>query len=124
MKDTAILITTFLRDNALFACIKSIRKFYPDIAIFVTDTGHESKEKDDFCFKHKCELFQIAFDAGVCMAKNEGLERIPDHYKYVFMCEDDIIFTELTKLKLLRGILSRRSINMKQKSRTMRLLSA
>jgi len=45
MKDTAILITTFLRDNALFKCIKSIRRLYPNIAIFVTDMGHESKEK-------------------------------------------------------------------------------
>jgi len=71
MKDTVILIMTFLRDDALFACVKSIRKFYPDIAIFVADTGKESKEKDDFCFEYKCELFKLAFDAVVCMAKNE-----------------------------------------------------
>lgn len=108
LKDTAILVTTFLRDDALFACIKSIRKHYPDIAIFITDTGHESKAKDDFCFDHECELFKLAFDAGVCMAKNEGLDMIPDTYKYVFVCEDDIIFKGETKLELLREVLEKR----------------
>ncbi|TES92943.1 MAG: hypothetical protein E3J87_03405, partial [Candidatus Cloacimonadota bacterium] len=108
MKDIAILITTFLRDDALFACVKSIRKFYPNIAIFIADTGHESKEKDDYCFKYKCELFKIALDAGVCMAKNEGLDRMPDSFKYIFVCEDDIIFTAMTKLEILRDILEKR----------------
>ena len=103
-----ILITTFLRDKALFKCIKSIRKVYPDIAIFIADTGHESKSKDDYCTKYNCELFKLPFDAGVCVAKNEGIERIPDRYRYVFMCEDDIIFTEMTRLEILRDILEQR----------------
>ncbi len=109
MKDTAVFITTFLRDDALFNCVKSIRKFYPDIAIFVVDTGHESKTKNDFCLDYKCTLIKIAFDSGVCRAKNEGLESIPDSYKYVFVCEDDIIFTEETRLEVLRDILEKRT---------------
>ena len=109
MKDFCILTTTFLRDDALFKCIKSIRRIYPDIAIFVADTGHESKAKDDFCFEHKCELFKLPFDVGVCVAKNEGLERIPDSYKYIFVCEDDIIFTEETKIEILREILEKKN---------------
>lgn len=108
-KDTAVLITTFLRDDALFACVKSIRTFYPDIAIFIADTGHESKMKSDFCFDYKCELFKLPFDVGVCVAKNEGLERIPDKYRHIFMCEDDIVFTKETKLEILREILKKKS---------------
>jgi len=108
MKDVAVLITTFLRDSALFNCVKSIRKFYPDIAIFVADTGHESEAKDKFCPEYKCTLIKVAFDSGVCRARNEGFERIPDSYKYVFVCEDDIIFTEETGLEVLREILEER----------------
>ena len=108
MKDTAILISTFLRDDALFNCVSSIRKFYPDVVIFVADTGHESKSKDDYCTKYRCKLFKLPFDAGVCVAKNEGIERIPDSYRYVFVCEDDIIFTEMTRLEILRDILEER----------------
>ena len=109
MKDICVVITTFLRDDALFACIKSIRRLYSNIAIFVADTGKESKAKDDYCLKHRCELFKLAFDAGVCVTKNEGLERIPDSYRYVFVCEDDIIFTKETMLETLREILEKKS---------------
>lgn len=109
MKDTAILIMTFLRDDALFACVKSIRENYPDIAIFIADTGHESKIKTDFCIEHKCTLFNIGFDAGVCRMKNEGFERLPDNFRYVFVCEDDIVFTAKTKLERLREILESRN---------------
>ena len=108
MKDVAVLITTFLRDNALYNCVKSIRKFYPDIAIFVADTGNESDEKDKFCSDHKCTLIKVAFDSGVCRARNEGLERISNNYMYVFVCEDDIIFTEETRLETLMQILEER----------------
>ena len=105
MKNTAVLITTFLRDNALFNCIRSIRKHYPDIAIYVADTGHESKQKIDFCYKHSCTLFNVGFDVGVCAMRNEGLERIPDKFRYVLVCEDDIVFTAETKLGALENIL-------------------
>ena len=105
MKNTAVLITTFLRDNALFNCIRSIRKHYPDIAIYVADTGHESKQKIDFCYKHNCTLFNVGFDVGVCAMRNEGLERIPDKFRYVLVCEDDIVFTAETKLGALENIL-------------------
>ena len=108
MKDTAVIITTFLRDDALFDCIASIRKFYPDIAIFVADTGRESEHKDKFCSDHKCTLIKVPFDSGVCKARNEGLVRISNNYKYVFVCEDDIIFTEETELETLRKILEER----------------
>ena len=108
MKDTCVMITTFLRDDALFNCVKSIRKFYPDVTIFIADTGHESKAKDNFCSKYKCELIKAAYDSGVCIARNEGFEKIPDRYKYVFICEDDIIFTKDTKLEVLRDVLQKR----------------
>lgn len=109
MKDTAILITTFLRDNALFDCVRSIRRRYSDIAIYIADTGHENTAKANFCVNHNCTLIPLGFDAGVCMAKNAGLERIPKKYKYVFICEDDIIFTAKSKIEDLRKLLEARA---------------
>lgn len=108
MKDVCVLIPTLLRDNALFDCVRSIRKHYPQIAIYIVDTGHESEEKRKFCKKHKCVLINHNLDAGVCSAKNEGLRQIPEEYKYVFVCEDDIMFTDKTKIEDLREILEKR----------------
>jgi len=105
MDDTAVLITAFLRDNLLFRCIKSIRKFYPEIPIFIGDNGKPSKKKDVFCSEYDCTHFELPFDLGVAGVRNESLKRIPSKYKYIMVCEDDVIFTTETKLETLRAII-------------------
>jgi len=105
MKDTAVLVTTFLRDELLFRCIKSIRRYYPDIPIFVGDNGKSNLEKKNFCSEHQCMLFELPFDLGVGGTRNETLKRIPSKYRYIAIVEDDIIFTESTKLESWKRIL-------------------
>jgi len=97
--DIAILITTFMRDDALFQCIKSIRKYYPDIAVFVGDNGKSNKKKSDFCKSHNCTYVQAPFDCGVGATRNFVFKKIPVKYKFVMICEDDIIFAAETKLE-------------------------
>jgi len=105
MKDTAILVTTFLRDELLFRCIKSIRKYYKDIPIFIGDNGRPSEKKTKFAERYNCVLFELPFDLGVAGVRNESLKRIPDEYEFIVICEDDIIFTKETKLECWRKIL-------------------
>jgi len=103
---TAILITTFMRDAALFRCIKSIRKYYPDIAIFVGDNGKANKNKTEFLNQQKCDYIKAPFDCGVGETRNKTFEKMPAQYKYVMICEDDIVFTEETKLENWMSILA------------------
>ena len=99
LKDTAILITTFMRDVALFRCVKSVKEYYPDITIFVADNGKPNAKKDRFCKEHKCSLVTSPFDSGVGSARNAVFSILPKQYKYVVICEDDALFTGETKLK-------------------------
>lgn len=96
--DTAILVTTFMRDSALFQCVKSIRKYYPDIAIFVGDNGKPNTKKDDFCKDNKCFYIKTPFDCGVGATRNKVFEAMPKQFKYIVICEDDVLFTEETRL--------------------------
>ena len=105
MNNTAVLVTTFLRDDHLFRCIKSIRKFYPDIAIYVSDNGEWSSEKTQFCLDHNCIYHKLSFDLGVSASRNEVLKLMPKKYKYIVICEDDIVFTKHTKLETWHTIL-------------------
>jgi len=105
MKDTAILVTTFLRDSLLYRCIESIRQYYPKTAIFVGDNGKPSKEKTAFCDEHKCTLISLPFDLGVAGVRNASLRKIPKRYTYIVICEDDIIFTAETRLETWRAVL-------------------
>lgn len=105
MEDTAILITTFLRDDALSGCVKSIRKHYLDIAVFIANTGHASNKINELCSFHRCTLVKVPFDSGVCYARNEAMALIPKEYKYIVILEDDIVFNKKTKLETWRAIL-------------------
>ncbi|MBE3087780.1 MAG: glycosyltransferase [Chloroflexi bacterium] len=105
IRDTAIVITTFLRDAALFRCVESIRKFYPDIAIFVGDNGQESAFKANFLKAQNCTYFPLPFDIGVSGVRNETLKLIPPQYEYLFIAEDDFVFTDKSKLERLRAVL-------------------
>jgi len=105
MDETAILITTFLRDNLLFRCVKSIRQYYPDIPIYVGDNGYHTDEKRQFCKEQHCAYLELAFDLGVSGVRNEALNAMPEKYKYILICEDDIEFDGETDLVKLHAVL-------------------
>lgn len=103
--DTCILITTFLRDDCLIRCIESIRRYYPDIKIYVGDNGRPTDKKRIFCRHHNCEYLELPFDCGVSETRNKSFKQISPDYKYVAVIEDDIIFTDGTALETWRQIL-------------------
>lgn len=110
MDDTALLITTFLRDELLFRCISSVRKYYPDIAIYVGDNGNHTAEKQEFIDSvNNCTYLKLPFDCGVGGTRNEAIKEIPAKYKYLVIVEDDILFINATKLESWRKILDRES---------------
>lgn len=104
-KDTAILVTTFLRDELLFRCINSIRNFYPDVKIYVGDNGKATAKKRKYCEEKNCRYLDLPFDLGVAGVRNAALNEISKRFKFVMIVEDDIIFTDQTKLEKLRMIL-------------------
>jgi len=99
LDDVAILVTTFMRDSALFQCIKSIRAYYPNIAIFVADNGKPNEKKKQFCKTHECTLVTSPFDSGVGSARNAVFSVLPEQYRHVVICEDDVLFTDETRLE-------------------------
>lgn len=101
----AIVITTFLRDNYLYNCINSIRKYYPKIEIFIADCGYPNPNKDDFCKNKDCHLFTFPFNCGVSESRNLILENIPKKYKNIFLIDDDTKFNSKTNLEYLNTIL-------------------
>jgi rfaE bifunctional protein nucleotidyltransferase chain/domain len=102
---TAVMVTTFLRDDLLIRCIDSIRQYYPDIPVFVGDNGHENQPKRDYLKAKGCQYLTLPFDLGVSGVRNETLKLIPPEYEYLMIVEDDCIFTEKTKIETLREIL-------------------
>jgi cytidyltransferase-like protein len=99
------MVTTFLRDELLVRCIDSIRKFYPDISVFVGDNGNETEKKTAYLKSKGCRYFRLPFDLGVSGVRNETLKLIPDVFDYIMIVEDDCVFTEKTDLTKYRDVL-------------------
>jgi cytidyltransferase-like protein len=105
MNDTAILVTTFLRDDLLKRCIESVRKYYPKIPVFIGDNGRHTDEKRAFATANVCEYFALPYDLGVAGVRNESIKLIPPKYKFLVIIEDDVVFAKKTALQKWRNIL-------------------
>ena len=99
LDDVAALITTFMRDEALYACIQSIRQYYPKIAIYVGDNGRTNTKKRAFLKSHRCVYVKVPFDCGVGETRNRVFKKLPERFQNVVICEDDILFTDETRLE-------------------------
>ena len=104
MKDTTIIITTFLRPDCLKRCVESIRRFYPEIEIIVADNGSPDPYlKRTLIEAHKCRYLDLSFDSGASFAKNAALNVTES--KYALIIDDDFEFTKETKLEKFKIVL-------------------
>lgn len=98
----AICITTFLRDELLIDCIKSITDIYQDNWwILVADQGKPSKEKTEYfnsftrdIDKPKVLYFQLPYDCGLSYARNFLVDEAKSlNIHYCLISADSIKFT-------------------------------
>jgi len=104
LNDSTLVVTAFNRPNELEACVASIRTFYPELRIIISDNGNHFKEsRKKLERQYKCRYFRLPFDSGVSYAKNRALEKVET--KYAIIIDDDFIFTEATKLEKMKVVL-------------------
>lgn len=100
MKDLTFLIITFLRDEYLFECVKSIRETYGyEPKIIVGENGTKTKEKRSFLKQYKASYFQLPFDSGVAQGRNLIMKKV----KTDFVCvgDDDFYYDQDAKADVL-----------------------
>lgn len=103
MKDVTIVVTHFARPDFLEKFLKSVRKFYPDIEIIVSDNGAEQHEL--LAWKYQAVYLRLPFNVGANVARSKGLAAAET--EFAVLCEDDMEFTELTDIEALRNVLDR-----------------
>ena len=104
MKDITVIVTTFERPRAVRRFLGSVRRFYPDIDIIVSDNGRRRPAlENDVVNKYGCRYIKLPFDSGVSNARNKALDMAET--KYAVICDDDYEFMEQTRLESFREIL-------------------
>jgi glycosyltransferase involved in cell wall biosynthesis len=94
MKDTTIIIKTFERPHTVQRLVDSIRVYYPDVRILVGDDSREPQEVAG------AELLALPYDVGLSAGRNRLVDAV--RTPYTMLLDDDFIFTEQTRIELLR----------------------
>ena len=98
MEKIAILVTTFLRDDLLLDCIKSILDVYQkNWFVLVADQGNKTTQKDEY-FKNineNVKYYNLPFDCGLSSARNFLVQKTNDlDIQYCLITADSIHFTK------------------------------
>jgi glycosyltransferase involved in cell wall biosynthesis len=104
-RDLTVLVKTFQRPDALRRLVASIRRFYPNIGVFVVDDSAEPLEPVP---EGITRYWHLPFDSlGLAAGRNFGLRQVET--ENVLVCDDDMVFGRKTDLaKMLRTLLTTR----------------
>jgi glycosyltransferase involved in cell wall biosynthesis len=105
--DLSIIITSYNRPDYLIRCIKSIRAFYHSIDIIVVDNSDSFDHTIVEPFNVK--TIDAPTECGASMARNIGIKHATS--EYIFIIEDDTIFTKNTDLSKLLNTLMESNVD-------------
>lgn len=101
------IIKTFKRYSHLKELLISIRKFYPDNKVIISDDNKPSEFKHLFYQRWKnrlnIELIRLPFNSGLSMGRNKMVELVKT--PYTLLLEDDFVFTEETDISKFKTLI-------------------
>src|SRR5690242_1235412 len=86
----ALAFTTFQRPHVAQRLIRSVRRRFPDMPIYVADQSRFVEAMTTFYANQNVKLIRMDYDAGVCASRNKLVEAIAE--EYFLLCDDDFIF--------------------------------
>ncbi|CAG0962044.1 MAG: glycosyltransferase family 2 protein [Rhizobiaceae bacterium] len=98
MDDITIVIKTFERPEAVRASYLSIRTFYPLTPIVVVDDSRLAIDSAEF--DRLTTYLKTDFNIGLSAGRNLGVSAV--NTKYTMLIDDDMLFTNNTRLDLLK----------------------
>lgn len=103
MRDVTIIITAHKRPVALKQCLRSIRKYYPDVPVIVVTDAELTNPAIKAIHKARANLYILEYDAGLSRMRNKGVKEADT--PYAMICEDDMEFIAETSLERLKSVL-------------------
>lgn len=107
LQEVTFIIKTFKRYDCLDILLKSIKKFYPEAIVIIADDNNPQDYRKLFYVVWKkllnLRVLKLPFDSGLSFGRNKMVEH--SNTKYIFLLDDDFIFTEKTDLSKFYKIL-------------------
>jgi len=100
MSKVTAVIKTFIRDEALFYCIKTLKTSYPSIHIIVADDGYCTPEKGEKLKAMGVDKYiELPWERGLSAGRNRLIEAVET--PYILLCDDDFSFSPECHLERL-----------------------
>ncbi len=104
LSDVTALLKTFLRDNSLFHCVKTLKDQYPNIRVVVADDGHCDGHKESILATLGVDKYlQLPWNGGLSFGRNSLLDACETPYALVG--DDDFGYDSKSNLPLLRTLM-------------------
>lgn len=89
-----LVFATMSRPHVAQRLIESVRRFFPDMPIYVADQTYPTPQQQAFYDQTGCKVAWLDHDAGVCASRNAAVAMVSQ--PYFVLCDDDFIFTDET----------------------------
>jgi glycosyltransferase involved in cell wall biosynthesis len=93
LREITAIVKTFHRPNSLDRLIRSVRRYYPHLAIAVADDGIVPSPRNDV------DYVRLPIDVGLSAGRNALLRHIKT--PYFLLLDDDLEFTRKTRIECL-----------------------
>jgi GT2 family glycosyltransferase len=89
-QNLAMVFATFRRPHTVQRLVNSVRKYFPDMPIYVADQSEPTDEMRDYYARHNCKVVWMELDVGVCASRNAAVDLVTE--PYFLLCDDDFFF--------------------------------
>ena len=105
LDNITFIVKTFKRYNCLDKFLTSCYQFFPDAQVYIADDNDDKEYNQYFyrCFP-KAKVFRMPFDSGLSAGRNLLIDR--SKRPFIFLLDDDFIFTEKTRLDKFADIMN------------------
>jgi GT2 family glycosyltransferase len=91
----ALAFATIERPQVAERLVRSVRKYFDDLPIYVADQSRQVTAIASFYEQYDVRLLRMPYDAGVTASRNRLAREIPEDY--FVLCDDDFIFGPQTR---------------------------
>jgi hypothetical protein len=93
----ALAFATIERPQAVQRLIRSVRKYFPDLPVYVADQSRQGGAMSAFYAANEVNLIRMPYDIGVTASRNRLAQEIKEDY--FVLCDDDFIAGRRTSFR-------------------------
>ena len=94
--DVGFIVINFLRTDSTKKCILSLKKYYPNVKIYIADQDEPCREMIQFYEENYVEYYYVPYDCGIGYCRNLLLTKVKE--PFLLWGDNDFVFDKNSNL--------------------------